>query len=79
MKDRFQVLETDERVCDPLNKMWMIHLDKERCYRHKTYLLSCVKEEEIAEMKVKDEKKYIFFTGLSSVCLQFPSLSLGTI
>lgn len=81
MKDMFQILETDERLYDPLNnlsKMWIIHLDKAKCYSPEKDLLSCLKGEEITEMKEK-EQKIIFFTGLSSNHLQCPQLSSCTV
>lgn len=63
----FQILETAERLYDPLNnlsKMWII--DKEKCYSHEKDLLSCLKEREIMRMKEK-EQKIIFFMGLPSI------------
>lgn len=59
-------------------KMWIIYLDKEKCYSHEKDLLSCLKGEEITEMKEK-EQNIIFFMELSSICLQCPQLSSGTV
>lgn len=63
----FQILETDERLYDPLrnlSKMWII--DKEKCYSHEEDLLSCLKGGEIMGMKEK-KQKIIFFMELSSI------------
>lgn len=49
--------------------MWIIYLDKEKCYSHEKDLLSCLKGEEIMEMKEK-EQKIMLFMGLSSIHLQ---------
>lgn len=58
--------------------MWIIYLDKEKCYSYEKVLLSCLKGEEIMEMKEK-EPKIIFFVGLSLIHLQCPQLSSCTV
>ena len=58
--------------------MWIMYLDKEKCYSHEKDLLRCLKGEEIMEMKEK-EWKIISFMGLSSILLQYPHLALCTV